>query len=46
VLGAAHDGGEDGTGGIVTGETGLAHAGAVVNNKRLNVLVSHFDLFV
>ena len=30
---ATDDGGEDGAGSIVSGETGLAHARAVVNNQ-------------
>jgi hypothetical protein len=35
VAGAAHNGGEDGAGGIVTSETGLAHTGTVVDNEGL-----------
>ena len=42
VTGAAHDGREDGTRCIVAGETGFAHAGAVVNYQRSNVFVTHF----
>merc|ERR1712036_172054 len=41
VAGAAHDGGEDGAGSVVTGKAGLAHAGAIVNNQSGNVLVTH-----
>lgn len=33
VLGAADDGGEDGAGGIIAGETGLAHTGTIINNN-------------
>merc|ERR1712045_368329 len=33
VAGTANNGGEDGSGSVITGETGLAHAGAIVNNK-------------
>mmetsp|Transcript_19222 Transcript_19222/g.32755 ORF Transcript_19222/g.32755 Transcript_19222/m.32755 type:complete len:404 (+) Transcript_19222:86-1297(+) len=36
VTGAADDGGKDGAGSVVTGEAGLAHAGAVVNNESLD----------
>merc|ERR1719385_41647 len=41
VAGTADNGGEDGAGSVVTGETGLAHAGAIVNNKSGNVFVTH-----
>merc|ERR1719173_305463 len=41
VPGAAHDGGEDSPGGIVSGEAGLAHAGAIVNHQSGNVFVTH-----
>merc|ERR1719447_127318 len=43
VAGAAHDGGEDGAGSVVTGKAGLAHAGAIVNNQSGNVLVTHLE---
>merc|ERR1712051_1046249 len=43
VAGAAHDGREDGAGSVVTGEPGLAHAGAVVHNQSSDILVTHFD---
>jgi len=36
VARAANDGGKDGTGSIVTGETGLAHTGSVVDNEGLD----------
>jgi len=36
VTGTANNGGEDGAGGIVTGETGLAHTRTVVDNKSSN----------
>ena len=39
--GASNDGGEDSPGGVVTGEAGLAHAGAIVDDKSGNVLVTH-----
>eukprot|EP00053_Salpingoeca_punica_P013702 m.123980 g.123980 ORF g.123980 m.123980 type:complete len:429 (+) comp16274_c1_seq2:170-1456(+) len=41
VAGAADNRGEDGAGGIVTGETGLAHAGAVVDDQSSNLAVAH-----
>merc|ERR1719193_1390119 len=43
VAGTANNGGEDGSGSVISGETGLAHAGAIVNNKSSNVLVTHVD---
>ena len=42
VPGTADDGGEDSPGGIITSETSLAHAGAIVNDESSNVLISHF----
>merc|ERR1712180_575454 len=44
VTGTSNDGGEDGPGGVVSGEAGLAHAGAIVADKRSNVLVTHLVL--
>merc|ERR1712045_199675 len=41
VAGTSNDGGEDGPGGVVSGEAGLAHAGAIVAHKGSNVLVTH-----
>ena len=41
VPGASNDGREDSPGGVITGEAGLAHAGAIVNDKSSNVLVTH-----
>merc|ERR1712043_50976 len=41
VAGTANDGGEDGSGSVISGESSLAHAGAIVNNKSGNVLVTH-----
>merc|ERR1712020_250019 len=41
VAGAAHNGGEDSSGSVISGESSLAHAGAIVNNKSSNVLVTH-----
>merc|ERR1739848_44769 len=44
VAGATDDGGEDSSGSVISGESSLAHAGAIVNNKSGNVLVTHCDL--
>merc|ERR1711881_748696 len=43
---ASNDGGEDGPGGVITGEPGLAHAGAIVDHQSGNILVTHLELFV
>merc|ERR1712015_246883 len=40
VAGTANDGGEDGPGGVVSGEAGLAHAGAIVTDQSGHVLVT------
>jgi predicted TIM-barrel fold metal-dependent hydrolase len=39
--GAAHDGGEDGTGRVIAGEASLAHAGAIVHHQSSNIIVTH-----
>merc|ERR1719295_640672 len=44
VAGTANNGGEDSSGSVISGETGLAHAGAIVNNKSSNVLVTHDEV--
>merc|ERR1711988_379839 len=44
VLGTAHDGREDTSGGVISGEPGLAHSGPVVNDKSLNFFVTHLGL--
>ncbi|KAE8746209.1 hypothetical protein FOCC_FOCC007081 [Frankliniella occidentalis] len=41
VTGATDDGGEDGAGSVVTGEAGLAHAGAIVDYESSNIVVTH-----
>merc|ERR1719341_445937 len=41
VTGMANDGGEDGAGSVISGETGLAHAGAIVDDQSSNVFVTH-----
>ena len=43
---ATNDGGEDSPGGVITGETGLAHAGAIVNDQSSCVFVTHLDSFL
>jgi len=45
MTGTADDGREDGARSVVTGEAGLAHAGAIVDNQRGNIVVTH-DEFV
>merc|ERR1712131_93156 len=42
---ATDDGWEDSPGGIITGETGLAHAGAIVNDQSGCVFVTHLGGF-
>lgn len=44
--GAANDGWEDGSWGVVSCETGLAHTGSVVNDQCGYVIVTHFDWLV
>ena len=41
MTGASDDGGEHGPGGVVSGEPGLAHAGAVVHNQGSYIIVTH-----
>jgi len=41
VTGTSNNGWEDSPGGVITGETSLAHAGAIVNDKSSNVFVTH-----
>jgi hypothetical protein len=43
MSGAAHDRWEHGTGGVVTGETGLAHTGTIVYDQCGNFFVTHLD---
>ena len=40
------DGGEDGTRRIVAGETGLAHAGAVIHHQSGNLIVTHLVVYL
>merc|ERR1719447_2075982 len=46
VARTANNGGEDGTRSVITGKTGLAHAGAVVNNESCHVFVTHLESVV
>merc|ERR1711923_20321 len=41
MTGATNNEGEDSPGGVITSETSLAHAGAIVNDKSSNVFVTH-----
>ena len=45
MTGATHDGGEHGPGGVVSGEAGLAHAGAIVYNQSGYIIVTHVGWF-
>merc|ERR1712117_62100 len=38
----SNNGWEDSSGSVISGETSLAHAGAIVNNESSNVFVTHF----
>ena len=42
--GPADNGGEDGPGGVVSSEAGLAHAGAVVNDQGGNLIITHLGI--
>lgn len=42
---ASDDGGEDGPGGIVSGETGFAHTGSIVYNQSGNIIITHVEFF-
>merc|ERR1711973_341092 len=41
VTGASNNGGEDSPGGVVSSESSLAHAGAIVNDKSGSIFVTH-----
>merc|ERR1711930_24613 len=41
VAGTSNNGGEDSPGGVITSETGFAHAGAIVNDKSGSIFVTH-----
>jgi len=44
MTGTSDDGREDGARSVVTGKSGFAHTGAVVNNQSGNIVVTHDDL--
>merc|ERR1719268_532054 len=46
VAGTANNGGEDSSGSVISSETSLAHAGAIVNNKSSNIIVTHLEYLV
>merc|ERR1711885_8565 len=46
VAGTADNGGEDSSGSVISSESSLAHAGAIVNNQGSNVLVTHLGVCV
>ena len=41
VAGTSNNGGEHSPGGVVSGEAGLAHAGAIVNDQSGDLIVTH-----
>merc|ERR1719486_316899 len=41
VAGTSNNGWEDSPGSVITGETGFAHAGAIVNDKSSSIFVTH-----
>ena len=43
VTGTSNNGGEDGTGSIISSESGLAHTGSIVDHKGLNFVVTHIE---
>jgi hypothetical protein len=46
VARATDDGREDSARSIISSETGFAHTGSVVNNKGLNIIVTHGELLI
>merc|ERR1712088_142473 len=44
VAGASNDGGEDSPGGVITSESSLAHAGAIVDNQSGGIFVTHVEV--
>jgi len=42
MTGSADDGWEDGTGCVISGETGFAHTGAIVDYQSCYIIVTHF----
>jgi hypothetical protein len=45
MSGPADDGGEDSPGGVISGETGFTHAGAIVNYESGYIIVTHVGGF-
>merc|ERR1719223_1446097 len=41
VAGTADNGGEDGSGGVISSESSLAHAGAIVNHESCHIFITH-----
>ena len=39
----SHNAGEDGSWSIISGKSGFAHTGAIVNYEGGNIIVTHFD---
>merc|ERR1712123_437261 len=46
VARTSNNGGEDSAGSVISSETSLAHAGAIVTDKGSNIFVTHLGLFV
>ncbi len=46
MTGSTNDGREDSTRCVISGETGLAHAGSVVNDKSGGIFVTHLGVVV
>jgi hypothetical protein len=46
MTGTSDDGREDGARSVVAGETGLAHAGPIVDNQSGNFIVAHLEWFL
>merc|ERR1711962_1965240 len=44
MSGTTHNGGKHGSRSVVSGETSLAHSGAIVTDKSSNVLVTHCEV--
>jgi hypothetical protein len=42
MSGSTDNGGEDGTRGVISSESGFAHSGSIVHNKGGYVIVTHF----
>jgi hypothetical protein len=43
---ASDDGGEDGSGSVISGKTGFAETGSIVNDQSSNFFVTHLDLLL